>query len=159
MPWVWYQNLQVRINEGNAHLAVLSLDSFGTTQWLTSGDWEVTRMHGYNLAMETRDNHPEGPVVVGRVVVSGTDGPMRRRMLVVDWPSDGASAAEPEPTACETNPDGYYRSVKHRRAARTLFHRPYLAHFGSFFRRFFAVLSVLAPGFQKVAPKDRGTVP
>ena len=65
-------------------------------------------MHGYNLAMETRDNHPEGPVVVGRVVVSSTDGPMLRRMLVVDWPSDGASAAEPEPTACETNPDGYY---------------------------------------------------
>ena len=51
-----------------------------------------------------------------------------------------------------------YRSVKHRRAARTLFHRPYLAHFCSFFRRFFAVLSVLAPGFQKVGPEDRGPV-
>ena len=51
-----------------------------------------------------------------------------------------------------------YRSVKHRTAARTLFHRPYLAHFCPVFSRFFAVFSVLA-GFQKVAPKDRGPVP
>ena len=52
-----------------------------------------------------------------------------------------------------------YRSVKHRTAARTLFHRPYLAHFCPVFSRFFAVFSVLTPGFQKVAPEDRGPVP
>ena len=52
-----------------------------------------------------------------------------------------------------------YLLRKHRRAARTLFVRLYLAHFCSFFRHFFAVSSVLTPGFQKVAPKDRGPVP
>ena len=52
-----------------------------------------------------------------------------------------------------------YGPLKYRTAARTLFLRPYLAHFCSFFRGSFAALSVLAPGFQKVAPKDRGTVP
>ena len=46
-----------------------------------------------------------------------------------------------------------------RRAARTLFDRLYLAHFCSFFRRFFAVFSALTPGFQKVALEDRGSVP
>ena len=51
-----------------------------------------------------------------------------------------------------------YGHLNYRTAARTLFHRPYLAHFCSFFRRFFVVFSVLAPGFQKVAPKDRGPV-
>ena len=49
-----------------------------------------------------------------------------------------------------------YGPLDYRTAARTLFLRPYLAHFCSFFRRFFAVLSVLTPGFQKVVPKDRG---
>ena len=52
-----------------------------------------------------------------------------------------------------------YGPLNYRTAARTLFLRPYLAHFCSFFRRFFAVLSVLTPGIQKVAPKDRGPVP
>ena len=54
---------------------------------------------------------------------------------------------------------GMYGPLNYRTAARTLFLRPYLAHFCSFFRRFFAVFSVLTPGFQKVAPKDRGSVP
>ena len=49
-----------------------------------------------------------------------------------------------------------YGPLNYRTAARTLFTRPYLAHFCSVFRRFFAVFSVLTPGFQKVAPKDRG---
>ena len=52
-----------------------------------------------------------------------------------------------------------YGHLNYRTAARTLFLRPYLAHFGSFFRHFFAVLSVLTPGIRKVAPKDRGPVP
>ena len=52
-----------------------------------------------------------------------------------------------------------YRPLNYRRAARTLFLRPYLAHFCPVFSRFFAVFSVLKPGFQKVAPKDRGPVP
>ena len=56
-------------------------------------------------------------------------------------------------------PPHRYGPLDYRTAARTLFLRPYLAHFCSFFRRFFAVLSVLTPGFQEVAPKDRGTVP
>ena len=51
-----------------------------------------------------------------------------------------------------------YGRLNYRTAARTLFLRPYLAHFCSFFRRCFAVFSVLTPGFQKVAPKDRGSV-
>ena len=49
-----------------------------------------------------------------------------------------------------------YGPLDYRTAARTLFLRPFLAHFCSFFRRFFAVLSVLTPEIQKVAPKDRG---
>ena len=49
--------------------------------------------------------------------------------------------------------------LDYRTAARTLFLRPYLAHFCPVFSRFFAVFSVLTPGFQKVAPKDRGAVP
>ena len=53
----------------------------------------------------------------------------------------------------------YYLSITNRSATRTLFVRPYLAHFCSFFRRFFAVLSVLTRGIQKVVPKDRGPVP
>eukprot|EP01045_Picozoa_sp_COSAG04_P006774 COSAG04_NODE_340_length_16315_cov_1278.534410_9_plen_453_part_00 len=53
---------------------------------------------------------------------------------------------------------GEYGPLSYRTAARTLFLRPYLAHFCSSFRRFFAVLSVLTPGFQKVAPRDRGPV-
>ena len=52
-----------------------------------------------------------------------------------------------------------YGPLNYRTAARTLFLRPYLAHFCSFFRRFFAVLSVLARGIRKVAPKDRVPVP
>ena len=51
-----------------------------------------------------------------------------------------------------------YLLRKHRRAARTLFRWLYLAHFCSFFLRFFAVFSVLTPGIQKVAPEDRGPV-
>ena len=49
--------------------------------------------------------------------------------------------------------------LNYRTAARTLFLRPYLAHFCSFLRHIFAVLSVLTPGIQKVAPKDRGPAP
>ena len=52
-----------------------------------------------------------------------------------------------------------YGPLNYRTAARTLFLRPYLAHFCPVFSRFFAVFSVLKPGFQKVAPKDRGAVP
>ena len=52
-----------------------------------------------------------------------------------------------------------YGPLNYRTAARTLFLRPYLAHFCPVFSRFFAVFSVLTPGFQKVAPKDRGAVP
>ena len=51
-----------------------------------------------------------------------------------------------------------YGPLNYRTAARTLFLRPYLAHC-SVFRRFFAVFFTLGPGFQKVAPKDRGAVP
>ena len=51
-----------------------------------------------------------------------------------------------------------YGALDYRTAARTLFPRPYLAHFCSFFRHSFAVFSVLTPGFQKVAPNDRGSV-
>ena len=51
-----------------------------------------------------------------------------------------------------------YGPLDYGTAARTLFQRPYLAHFCPVFRRFFAVLSVLTPGIQKVAPKDRGAV-
>ena len=36
---------------------------------------------------------------------------------------------------------------------------PYLAHFCSFFRYFFAVFSVLTSGIQQAAPKDRAPVP
>jgi len=52
-----------------------------------------------------------------------------------------------------------YLSITNRSATHTLFLRPYLAHFCPVFSRFFAVFSVLKPGFQKVAPKDRGAVP
>ena len=54
--------------------------------------------------------------------------------------------------------DGHiaYGPLNYRTAARTPFLRPYLAHFCSSFRHFFAVFSVLTPGFQKVAPRDRG---
>ena len=52
-----------------------------------------------------------------------------------------------------------YGPLNYRTAARTLFLRPYLAHFCPVFSRFFAIFSVLTPGFQKVAPKDRGAVP
>eukprot|EP01045_Picozoa_sp_COSAG04_P006667 COSAG04_NODE_332_length_16554_cov_392.698590_10_plen_166_part_00 len=49
-----------------------------------------------------------------------------------------------------------YGALDYRTAARTLFLRPYLAHFCSFFRRFFAAFSVLTPGIRRGAPKDRG---
>ena len=52
-----------------------------------------------------------------------------------------------------------YGHLNYRTAAPTLFLRPYLAHFCSFFLRFFAVLSVSTRGTRKVAPKDRGPVP
>ena len=52
-----------------------------------------------------------------------------------------------------------YGPLNYRTAARTLFLGPYLAHFCPVFSRFFAVFSVLTPGFQKVAPEDRGPVP
>ena len=52
-----------------------------------------------------------------------------------------------------------YGPLNYRTAARTPFLRPCLAQFCPVFRRFFAVFSVLTPGFQKVAPKDRGAVP
>ena len=52
-----------------------------------------------------------------------------------------------------------YGPLNYRTAARTLYLRPYLAHFCPVFSHFFAVFSVLTPGFQKVAPKDRGAVP
>ena len=52
-----------------------------------------------------------------------------------------------------------YRRLNYRTAARTLFLSPYLARFCPVFSHFFAVFSVLTPGFQKVAPKDRGPVP
>ena len=52
-----------------------------------------------------------------------------------------------------------YGPLNYGTAARTLFLRPYLAHFCPVFSRFFAVFSVLKPGFQKVAPEDRGPVP
>ena len=55
--------------------------------------------------------------------------------------------------------DVEYGRLNYRTAARTLFHGPYLAHFCSFFRRSFAVFSVLTPGIRSVAPKDRGPVP
>ena len=57
------------------------------------------------------------------------------------------------------NQDNVYGPLNYRTAARTLFDRPYLAQFCSVFRRSFAVFSVLTPGFQKVAPEDRGPVP
>ena len=50
-----------------------------------------------------------------------------------------------------------YGHLNYRTAARTLFLRPYLAHFCPVFSRFFAVFSVLTPGFQKVAPKRPGS--
>ena len=53
----------------------------------------------------------------------------------------------------------WYGPLNCRTAARTLFLRPYLARFCPVFSRFFAVFSVLTPGFQKVAPKDSGPVP
>ena len=52
-----------------------------------------------------------------------------------------------------------YGPLNYRTATRTFFLRPYLAHFCPVFSRFFAVFSVLTPGFQKVAPKDRGAFP
>ena len=64
-----------------------------------------------------------------------------------------AAAADAEIAA------GRYGPLNCRTAARTLFLRPYLAHFCPVFSRFFAVFFVLTPGFQKVAPKDRGPVP
>ena len=70
--------------------------------------------------------------------------------------------AEPARTAAQIVLDREWYTpgtLNYRTAARTLFHRPYLAHVCSFFRRFFAVFSVLTPGFQKVAPNDRGPVP
>ena len=60
---------------------------------------------------------------------------------------------------CDRKEHAVYGHLDYRTAARNLFLGPYLAHFCSFFRRFFAVSSVLTPGFQKVAPKDRGAVP
>eukprot|EP01045_Picozoa_sp_COSAG04_P015970 COSAG04_NODE_1301_length_7315_cov_12.447755_2_plen_158_part_00 len=77
------------------------------------------------------------------------------------------SAATPAPTAAlfagglatQRPPAAWYLSIKNRSATHTLFLRPYLAHFCPVFSRFFAVFSVLKPGFQKVAPKDRGPVP
>ena len=55
-----------------------------------------------------------------------------------------------------TELEAVYGALNYRTAARTLFLRPYLAHFCSFFRRFFAVFSVKTPGIRRVAPEDRG---
>ena len=77
------------------------------------------------------------------------------------WKPDPGNTEALERAKCTVvrDVDGLYGPLNYRTAARTLFLRPYLAHFCSFFRHFFAVLSVLTPGFREVAPKDRGTVP
>ena len=67
--------------------------------------------------------------------------------------------AEHSPKHSRAEASALYLSINNRSATRTLFVRPYLAHFCPVFSRFFAVFSVLKPGFQKVAPKDRGPVP
>ena len=59
----------------------------------------------------------------------------------------------------ESNQNDPYGRLNYRTAARTLFLRPYLAHFCSFFRRFFAVCSVKTPEIRRVAPEDPGSVP
>ena len=77
------------------------------------------------------------------------------------WTPDPGNTEALERAKCTVvrDVDGLYGPLSYRTAARTLFLRPYLAHFCSFFRHFFAVFSVLTPGIRKVAPKDRGSVP
>ena len=77
------------------------------------------------------------------------------------WKPDPGNTEALERAKCTVmrDVDGLYGPLSYRTAARTLFLRPYLAHFCSFFRHFFAVFSVLTPGFQNVAPKDPGPVP
>ena len=53
-------------------------------------------------------------------------------------------------------PNAWYGALNYRTAARTLFLRPYLAHFGSFLRHLFAVFSALTPGIRRVAQKTGG---
>ena len=53
----------------------------------------------------------------------------------------GPHAAPP----CQLHGEPQYGPLDYRTVARTLFPRPYLAHFGSFFRHCFAVLSARNP--------------
>eukprot|EP01045_Picozoa_sp_COSAG04_P013583 COSAG04_NODE_971_length_9098_cov_6.273253_2_plen_208_part_00 len=93
-----------------------------------------------------RHRDSEGPVslsaMTGLSQLQGTALPSVGHQLSIRLEGDQAEEA--------------YGALNYRTAARTLFLRPYLAHFCSSFRRFFAVFSILTPGFQKVAPKDRG---
>mgnify|MGYP002885396480 CR=1 FL=1 len=69
----------------------------------------------------------------------------------------GADVGGTEITLCPLEPRGCrYGPLNYRTAARTLFLRPYLAHFCSSFRHLFAICSVLTPGIRRVAPEDRG---
>ena len=78
-----------------------------------------------------------------------------RQQNVLQYCRSGVSE-DPWISAAEHPDHIVYGPLDYRAAARTLFLRPYLAHFFPFFRHFFAVFSVLTPGFQNVAPKDRG---
>ena len=96
------------------------------------------------MLLSLADHHTTGKMAGGHAV------------KMVGWGvgTEGKEAGVPYwKVANSWNPCG---RLNHRTAARTLIHRPYLAHFCSFFRNFFAVFSVLAPGIREVAPKTRG---
>ena len=100
---------------------------------------------------------PPHPAMVGKSHVAprtlqlqelrGRELPKLVAWTVEEW---RGVAEPPTPEEC------LYGRLNYRTAARTLFLRPYLAHFCSVFRRFFAVFAVLTPGFQELARKDRG---
>ena len=110
-------------------------------------DGSGTRMRG--ALEERRGNYPTARAEAAATFTEA------RAALAAEVEAEGGADVD----LAQLPPQAMYGPLNYRTAARTLFLRPYLAHFCPVFSRFFAVFSVLTPGFQKVAPKDRGAVP
>ena len=116
----------------------------------------VNNITNLGILHDNKVYNPDGKMMVlcGNGKGIGSHGPITAKLLTeAEFQATGADPG----TTVHVTPE--YGPLNYRTAARTLFLRPYLAHFCPVFSRFFAVFSVLTPGFQKVAPKDRGPVP
>ena len=114
-----------------------------------------TSVEGWRQLFERYDLDGSGDVDKSEFVQTARE--------VLEIPADAISDAELDRLFEEADADGggeisgTVPSIIERRPA--LFFLGHISPFCPVFSRFFAVFSVLTPGFQKVAPKDRGSVP